>query len=111
LRALRNAAAFASGEASATAGLLISRRLVRRGSITAADRLLGWLEAGATDDMRVSIARARLLEWRRRDPTAALDVVEAARRRMPEESEILESRLVRLRRKVKKRSSANLLLL
>ena len=108
-RALRNATAFATGEASATAGLLITRRLVRRGAIAAADRLLDWLESRATEDMRVSIARARLLEWRKRDPHGALDVVEAARQRMPEEAEILEPRLVRLRRKVKKRSSANLL--
>jgi hypothetical protein len=107
-RALRNATAFAKGEASATAGLLISRRLVRRGSITAADRLLDWLEAQATDDMRVSIARARLLEWRRRDPHSALSVVEAARRRMPEQAELLESRLARLRRKVKRRPSPTL---
>ena len=105
-RALRNATAFAKGEAAATAGLLLSRRLVRRGSIAAADRLLDWLESRATDDMRVSIARARLLEWRKRDPVAALDVVEGARRRMPDEAEMLESRLVRLRRKARKRSSA-----
>jgi uncharacterized protein len=108
-RALRNATAFAKGEASATAGLLISRRLVRRGSIAAADRLLRWLESVTTDDIRVSIAHARLLEWRRRDPHGALHVVEAARQRMPDEAEILEPRLVRLRRKVKKRSSARLL--
>jgi uncharacterized protein len=107
-RALRNATAFARGEASATAGLLISRRLVRRGSIAAADRLLDWLESRATDDMRVSIARARLLEWRRRDPHGALVVVEDARRRMPEEADILEPRLARLRLKVKKRSSPKL---
>ena len=107
-RALRNAAAFARGEASATAGLLLSRRLVRRGSIGAADRLLDWLESRVTEDMRVSIARARLLEWRKRDPFAALSVVEGARRRMPDEAEMLKSRLVRLRRKVKKRSTASL---
>ena len=107
-RALRNATAFARGEASATAGLLISRRLVRRGSIAAADRLLDWLESRAAEDMRVSIARARLLEWRKRDPLAALNVVEQARRRMPEEAELLESRLVRLRRKARKRSVATL---
>lgn len=107
-RALRNATAFAKGEASATAGLLLSRRLVRRGSIGAADRLLNWLESRVTEDMRVSIARARLLEWRKRDPFAALSVVEGARRRMPDEAEMLESRLVRLRRKVKKRSTASL---
>ena len=107
-RALRNATAFAKGEASTTAGLLMSRRLIRRGSIAAADSLLDWLEARATDDMRVSIARARLLEWRRRDPHSALTVVEAARQRMPEEAEILESRRARLLRKVKKRSSPSL---
>jgi Predicted exonuclease len=107
-RALRNATAFAKGEAAATAGLLLSRRLVRRGSIAAADRLLDWLESHATADMRVSIARARLLEWRKRDPLAALNVVEGARRRMPEEAELLESRLVRLRRKARKRSIATL---
>jgi uncharacterized protein len=103
-RALRNATAFAKGEASATAGLLLSRRLVRRGSIAAADRLLDWLESRATEDMRVSIARARLLEWRKRDPMAALIVVEGARRRMPEAAEMLESRLVRLRRKATRRA-------
>jgi hypothetical protein len=107
-RALRNATAFAKGEASATAGLLISRRLVRRGSIAAADRLLDWLEARASDDMRVSVARARLLEWRRRDPHSALSVVEAAGRRMPEEAELLKPRLARLRLKVTKRSSPTL---
>ena len=108
-RALRNATAFAKGEPSATAGLMLSRRLVRRGSIAAADRLLRWLESWATDEIRVAIARARLLEWRRRDPFGALHVVEAARQRMPAEAGILEPRLVRLRRKVEKRSSGNLL--
>src|SRR5690349_5170567 len=83
-RALRNAAAFAKGEAAATAGLLITRRLLRRGSVASAERLLGWLESHAREDMRVSVARARLLEWRRRDPQRALHVVEDARRRMPE---------------------------
>jgi hypothetical protein len=57
----------------------------------------------------VSIARARLLEWRRRDPHAALNVVEAAQQRMPDETEILTPRLIRLRRKVKKRASVKLL--
>ena len=107
-RALRNATAFAKGEASATAGLLLSRRLVRRGSIAAADRLLDWLEARVTEDMRVSIARARLLEWRKRDPLAALIVVEGARRRMPDGAEMLESRLLRLRRKARRHLTASL---
>ncbi len=99
-RALRNATAFAQGEASATAGLLITRRLVRRGSIAAADRLLNWLESGAREDMRVSLARARLLEWRRRDPEQALMVVEDAQRRMPDAAGDLEHRRTRLLRKV-----------
>jgi hypothetical protein len=102
-RALRNATAFARGEAAATAGLLISRRLVRRGSIGAADRLLDWLESCAREDVRISVARARLLEWRRRDPHGALRVVEAAQRRMPEEAVELEHRRERLQRKVERR--------
>ncbi len=99
-RALRNATAFAKGEAAATAGLLITRRLVRRGSIGAADSLLAWLESNAHNDVRVSVARARLLEWRKRDPEHALSVVEEAQRRMPEAAIVLEHRRERLRRKV-----------
>src|SRR5207249_1085528 len=95
-RALRNATAFARGEAAATAGLLLTRRLVRRGSIAGADQLLGWLESSVTDDIRVSVARARLLEWRRRDPRSALSVVEDARRRMPDEATGLDDRHARL---------------
>src|SRR5207302_5705857 len=91
---------FAQGEASATAGLLITRRLVRRGSIAGADRLLNWLESGARDDMRVSLARARLLEWRRHDPEQALMVVEDAQRRMPDAAGDLEHRRARLLKKV-----------
>ena len=103
-RALRNATAFAKGKAAATAGLLLTRRLVRRGSIAGADQLLGWLESSVTDDIRVSVARARLLEWRRRDPRSALSVVEAARRRMPDEATGLDGRHARLLRKVEPRS-------
>jgi len=102
-RALRNATAFARGEAAATAGLLISRRLVRKGSIRAADRLLGWLESSVREDVRISVARARPLEWRRRDPHGALRVVEEAQRRMPEEAGELEHRRERLQRKVERR--------
>ncbi|TME05068.1 MAG: hypothetical protein E6I71_04235 [Chloroflexi bacterium] len=103
-RALRNATAFASGEAAATAGLLLTRRLVRKGSITSADALLDWLESSARDDVRVSVARARLLEWRRRDPQKALSVVEDAQRRMPEAALELEQRRARLVRKVSSRN-------
>jgi uncharacterized protein YprB with RNaseH-like and TPR domain len=102
-RALRNATAFAKGEAAATAGLLISRRLLRRGSVSGADRLLDWLESSAREDLRVSLARARLLEWRRRDPRKALEVVEDAARRMPESAPELEARRHRLERKVSRR--------
>lgn len=99
-RALRNATSFAKGDASATAGLLLSKRLVRRGSIAAAASLLGWLESSVTEDIRLSIARARLLEWRRRDASQALNVVEEALRRMPDQAPDLEHRRARLRRKV-----------
>jgi hypothetical protein len=103
-RALRNATSFAAGEAAATAGLLLSRRLVRRGFVAAAESLLAWLEARAADDVRVSLARARLLEWRRRDPAQALFVVEAAQSRMPEAAEELEHRRSRLQRKLSSRN-------
>ena len=102
-RALRNATAIAGGEASATAGMMLSRRLVRRGAIGAADSLLRWLEARTSEDVRVSVALARLLEWRRRDPASALGVVEAAQGRMPEEASALEPRRTRLRNKLERR--------
>ena len=102
-RALRNATSLAKGEAAATAGLLMARRLIRRGSMSAADSLLEWLEAEASEDVRVSVARARLFEWRRRDPQLALAVVEAAQERMPDEAIGLEHRRLRLRRKVDNR--------
>ena len=104
-RALRNATAFYQGDAAATAGLLISRRLVRRGAIGAADRLLENLEERCGDDLRVAIARARLLEWRRREPHLALAVVEAARQRFPEAAADLESRRARLQAKALRRGS------
>ena len=102
-RALRNATGFADGEASATAGLLMARRLIRRGSLDAAESLLEWLEAKASEDVRVSVARARLFEWRRREPQLALEVVEAAQERMPEHATGLEQRRLRLVRKVDNR--------
>jgi uncharacterized protein len=105
-RALRNASSFGAGEAAATAGLTIARRLVRRGSIAAADRLLAWVEANSETDIRVAVARARLLEWRRRDPEQALGVVEAAQGRMPELALELEHRRARLARKLSRRRLA-----
>ncbi len=102
-RALRNATSVAKDQAAATAGLLIARRLGRRGAVSGAEELLGWLEARMTSDIRLPLARAKLLEWRRRDPRLALAVVEAAQRRMPEAAVELEPRRERLRRKVANR--------
>ncbi|HKV88219.1 MAG TPA: ribonuclease H-like domain-containing protein [Candidatus Dormibacteraeota bacterium] len=99
-RALRNAMSFVAGEAAATAGLLITRRLLRHGAVATADQLLRRLEAATANDVRLSVARARLLEWRRRDASEALRVVEAAQRRMPEAAPSLEHRRTRLARKV-----------
>jgi hypothetical protein len=106
-RALRNATNFRDGEAAATAGLLIARKLSRRGLAPGADELLGWLEQKVTEDIRLPVARARLLEWRRRDPLSALSVVEAAQERMPEQAPDLEPRRTRLRQKVKRSLGAN----
>ncbi|HEX9097873.1 MAG TPA: ribonuclease H-like domain-containing protein [Candidatus Dormibacteraeota bacterium] len=106
--ALRNAAGFAGRTpanvdedlAAASAGLLIARRLARRRtSVSGAERLLGWLESQVASDIRLPVARARLLEWRRRDPQLALAVVEAAQDRIPGEAAALEARRTRLRRK------------
>jgi uncharacterized protein YprB with RNaseH-like and TPR domain len=102
-RALRNAAGFTKGEAAATAGLFISTRLVRRRAIDAADRMLERLESTFSEDLRVAVARARLLEWRRRDPHAALSVVEDAQRRLPQSAGELEPRRERLARKAQRR--------
>ena len=108
-RALRNAAGFRgsevgrtgeAGSAAATAGLWISRRLIRRRAIESADRLLEDLERRFSDDLRVALARARLLEWRRRDPAGALAVVEEAQRRHPDAAPGLDARRDRLRRKL-----------
>ena len=106
-RALRNAAAFGAGEATASAGLLITRRLLRRGAVASADRLLDWLESSVNEDLRVSLARARLLEWRTRDLEKALEIVEHAQRRMPESAPELEHRRLRLLRKIARLRARN----
>jgi hypothetical protein len=106
-RALRNAAGFDKGEDAATAGLWITKRLVRRGAIAAADRILERMEQRFDGDMRVAVARARLLEWRRREPALALHVVESAQHRMPEAAAELEPRRLRLRRKVEARARSS----
>jgi len=105
-RALRNATNFRHGQAAATAGLMIARKLSRRGSVSGAEKLLGWLEQTVSEDIRLPVARARLLEWRRRDPQLALSVVEAAQERMPTLAADLEPRRTRLRKKVTRSSKA-----
>ena len=106
-RALRNAAEFAD-ESAATAGLLLARRMARRrSSVPGAEQLLGLLESRVATDIRLPVARARLLEWRRRDPQRALAVVEAAQSRLPDEAAALEARRNRLRRKVANRHPIN----
>jgi len=106
-RALRNAAGF-TDESAATAGLLLARRLARRRtSVAGAEQLLGVLEARVASDIRLPLARARLLEWRRRDPQRAPAVVEAAQSRLPDEAAELEGRRNRLRRKVANRRPIN----
>src|SRR6266700_4699299 len=60
-RALRNAAGFAD-ESAATAGLLLARRLARRQTSGAgAEQLLGVMESRVASDVRLTVARARLL--------------------------------------------------
>ena len=103
-KALRNAAGFGRGEAAATAGLHLAGRLTRRGSAAGAEALLGWLESRVTDDVRLPVARAKLLEWRRREPGLALEIVEAAQRRLPDMAPELERRRERLARKAQKRA-------
>jgi hypothetical protein len=67
--------------------------------VAGAEQFLGWLESRVAADVRLPVARARLLEWRRRDPQLALAVVEAAQIRIPDEAAALEARRTRLRRK------------
>jgi uncharacterized protein len=77
-RALRQAAEMAQDEASAAAGLLLAKRLTRKGRPASAEKLLAWLDERVDAQAALAVARARLLEWRLKDPVAALDVVERA---------------------------------
>src|SRR5439155_21252028 len=74
-RALRNAAELADGPESARAALLLARRLARRRRHRAAESVLSrqdaLLEARATPEPLLAIARARLLEWSLRDLAGA----------------------------------------
>lgn len=76
-RALRRSAALADGPGSAAAAVLLARRLVRRRRPQAAERLLAQVQRDVADQL-LAVTRARVLEWRLKDPPAALRVVETA---------------------------------
>jgi len=76
-RALRRSAALADGAGSAAAAVLIARRLVRRRQAAAAESLLAAMQRDLTDQL-LAVTRARVLEWRLKDPHTALKVVEEA---------------------------------
>ncbi|MEP7106231.1 MAG: ribonuclease H-like domain-containing protein, partial [Chloroflexota bacterium] len=82
-RALRNALAMGEGRASATAAMLIARRLVRAGRHPAAAAVLAGAQKAAAGEPALAIARARVLEWRLGHLATALEVVEAARAQGP----------------------------
>jgi hypothetical protein len=102
-RALRCAAELADGPGSAQAGLLLARRLTRRGHPGSAHRLLADLNLRLPAEPLLAIARARLLEWSLGDAVQAAAVVADALTRLPDGSPYrvdLEWRLERLQRKV-----------
>jgi hypothetical protein len=101
-RALRRAAEH-GGPASALAGLLLARGLGRRGRHRAAERLLAAVHERLPAEVLVAVARARLLEWRLREPAAARDLVAATLDHLPPASPHrldLERRLRRLEARV-----------
>ena len=69
---------MAQDEASAAAGLLLAKRLAHRGRAGSAEQLLAWIDERVDCQTALAVARARLLEWRLRDPGAALEVVDRA---------------------------------
>jgi hypothetical protein len=101
-RALRYAAEMAQDEASAAAGLMLARTLTRGGRAGSAERLLAWLEERLQAEAGLAVARARLLEWRLRDPGRALDVVELALERL-DPAEPLSGELARRRLRLERR--------
>ena len=99
-RALRQAAVRADGDGSAAAGVLMARRLVRCRRPAGAETLLRWLQEALPLDPALAVARARVLEWRLRDPEGALAVVERALEEPGNYREDLEKRRARLRRRL-----------
>ncbi len=106
-RALRNAVEMADGPDSGLAGLLLARRLTRRGRPGPAERVLAALQERLPAEPRLAIARARLLEWSLGDQRAAQRVVAGALAALPEDSPYrtdLEWRLQRLEAKVARKT-------
>jgi hypothetical protein len=104
-RALRSAVELLEEDASAAAALILARRLSRRGDFRSAEALLAWLDAKLPGHQGVGLARARLLEWRLREPGRALAVVEAMLNRLPArspEAAALENRRSRLSARVER---------
>jgi len=101
-QALRQAAGMAQDEASAAAGLLLARRLVRSGRAASAEKLLAWIDERVDAQAALAVARARLLEWRLRDPLAALEVVDRALVRLDGSSPLADD-LFRRRRRLARR--------
>ncbi len=102
-RALRNSAELADGPESARAALLLARRLARRRRPRAAERVLAGVDARVTQEPRLAIARARLLEWSLGDVANAHEIVADALAHLPPDSPFqtdLQWRLQRLERKL-----------
>jgi hypothetical protein len=101
-RALRRATEEGLGPASALAGLLLARGLGRRGRSRSAERLLATLLERMPQEVLLAVARARLLEWRLREPAAARELVARTLALLPASSphrSDLERRLRRLEAK------------
>ena len=101
-RTLRAAAMLGEGEPSVAAALLLATLAVRSGNPTSAERVLAEADARVRS-ARVAIARARILEWRLRDPAGALGVVRTALDRGPADPEAehdLRHRQARLERRL-----------
>jgi hypothetical protein len=108
-RALRRAVELCDGPASALAGLLLARGLGRRGRYRAAEGLLAAIHERLPAEVLVAVARARLLEWRLRDPAAARELVAGTLEQLPATSPHrpdLERRLRRLEGRVGRSRSA-----
>jgi hypothetical protein len=110
-RALRHAAEL-PGDSAAGAGLLLAQGLARRRRSQAADSLLAGIEARLPRRPELAVARAKLLEWRRRDPAGALEVVARALDRLAAEGTPaaladLERRRRRLSRRLASRAGSS----